>query len=83
MAAGSTPFVYASQPRVTLPGSNYYLNGAAQTSFDVLRLVTILAYYAVYEKYPTGFASKPNPVPASNVCLPWETMDFIQYCPCI
>ncbi|MFX4303365.1 hypothetical protein ACOJUR_14070 [Alicyclobacillus tolerans] len=80
-AGGSTPFAYASEPQSSLPGANYYENGAGTTALGTLKLVTMLAYYAVNGSYPSGWGDTlPATAVASNTCS--SSMSSDQGCTC-
>ena len=80
-AGGSTPFYYANEPQAALPGANAYENGAGNLGEDTLKLVTMLAYYAVNGSYPPGYGTTlPTPVAASTTCS--SSMKDPATCPC-
>ncbi|MDP9729934.1 hypothetical protein J2S04_002915, partial [Alicyclobacillus tengchongensis] len=79
-AGGSTPFAIATAPRDTLPGANYFVNGAGATASDTLYISAAYAYYALYGEYPTEFPSPPSPEDPSAICESSFNSDVS--CPC-
>ncbi|MFX4303364.1 hypothetical protein ACOJUR_14065 [Alicyclobacillus tolerans] len=79
-AGGSTPFAIATAPRDTLPGANYFVNGAGATASDTLYISAAYAYYALYGVYPAEFPSPPTPEGPSAVCESSFNSDVP--CPC-
>ena len=78
---GSTPFAYAPEPATSLPGSDYYQNGAGESGPATLKLAIMLAYFAMSGTYPPGFGSTlPVAVAASSSCN--TSMFADQACPC-
>jgi hyaluronoglucosaminidase len=68
LAAGSTPFYYATAGTTSLPPMDEYLNGAGQTAADTAALAADLAYYAVHGSYPSGVTSPPPAAAPAYVC---------------
>jgi hyaluronoglucosaminidase len=68
LAAGSTPFYYATAGTTSLPPMDEYLNGAGQTAADTAALAADLAYYAVHGSYPSGVTSPPPAAPPAYAC---------------
>ncbi len=79
--AGATPFDTGAEPQSTLPGAGYYENAAGQNGAGTLKLATMLAYYAIYGTYPSGYGTAlPSAEAASNAC--YSNMNADQSCPC-
>jgi len=79
--AGATPFAMSAEPQATLPGANYYENAAGQSGSGTLKLATMLAYFATFGAYPSGYGTTPPPTAnAANTCYP--IMNANQPCPC-
>jgi hyaluronoglucosaminidase len=64
LAAGSTPFYYASAALNTLPPMDEYENAAGETAADTAALATDLTYYALHGSYPSGATPPVAAAPA-------------------
>jgi hypothetical protein len=65
---GFTPFLIATAPLDTLPGTNYYENGTAATTAQTPQLATDLAYYAAHGRLPVGVTALPAAGRPAGVC---------------
>ncbi|RIV26400.1 hypothetical protein D2Q93_04310 [Alicyclobacillaceae bacterium I2511] len=80
-AGGHTPFAHATESETSLPGANYFENGAGTTALGTLKLAAMLAYYAVHGSYPFGWGSTlPAEADASTSCN--SGMNSNQGCTC-
>jgi hypothetical protein len=64
LAAGSTPFYYASAALNALPPMDEYENAAGETAADSAALATDLTYYALHGSYPSGVTPPAAAAPA-------------------
>lgn len=77
--AGNTPFSHATAPVAVLPGSNKYEVAAGTNRRNTWELAVMLAYYAVYGAYPTGYTLPATVAPVNN-CV--STSSANVSCPC-
>lgn len=78
-AGGHTPFA-TTGPTYTLPGANYFINGAGSTAADTFYISAAYAYYAMNNVYPSDFPSPPTPENPSSTCGSNWSSDVA--CPC-